>query len=69
MAIFYRRSLDYYCACVIILVMHLLCFENFLQDMLTFFNKRKRKGEEEDSAQDTQPSKKTRVVSLVKKVG
>ena len=44
MAIFYCRSLDYYCACVIILVMHLLCFENFLQDMLKFFNKMKRKG-------------------------
>ena len=69
MAIFYCRSLDYYCACVIILVMHLLCFENFLQDILKFFNKRKRKGEEEDSAQDTQPSKKTRVVCPVEKVG
>ena len=34
-----------------------------------FSNKRKRKGEEEESTQVTQPSKRSRMVSLVKKVG
>ena len=48
---------------------HMLWFENFLQDKMNFFNKRKRTGEEEKSTKNIQPSKKTRVVSLVKKVG
>ena len=50
-------------------MMHMLWFENFLQDKMNFFNKRKRRGEEEESTKNIQPSKKTRVVSLVKKVG
>ncbi|CAH3160677.1 unnamed protein product [Porites evermanni] len=36
---------------------------------MNFLNKRKRKGEEEESTQVTQPSKRSRMVSLVKKVG
>jgi len=36
---------------------------------MNFLNKRKRKGEEEESTQVTQPSKRSRMVSLVKTVG
>ena len=69
--LYLRSYLHYlYCACVmLILIMYLLWFENSLQDKMNFFNKRKRRGEGEVSTKNTQPSKKTQVVSLVKKVG
>ena len=49
---------------MLILMMHLLWFENFLQDKMNFFNKRKRRGEDEESTKNTQPSKKTRDIKI-----
>ena len=43
--------------------------QNKMNNSSCFSNKRKRKGEEEESTQVTQPSKRSRMVSLVKKVG
>ena len=45
-------------------MMHLLWFENFLQDKMNFCNKRKRRGEDEESTKNIQPSKKTRDIKI-----
>ena len=45
-------------------MMHLLWFENFLQDKMNFFNKGKRRGEDEESTKNIQPSKKTRDIKI-----